>query len=163
MDPFPLKSSLKPSSSCGFMNYSPNVRTLGPIPERAVKDGALLLFSPTKRELSNEEILKNELMHSNKSTIPTFYPTYNKKVKESQMFYATNHPLENIPSLHQSFPAKYAGPIGRKKIHKSEISTQTENTLYRKPLNGLSEYANWMITEVDPFLQVSLCDNFILL
>jgi len=124
--------------------------------ENTLPEGSLLLFEPTRRTLSNDELLKAQLKHTNKHTIPTFYPTSNEKVAQAQMYFEENDKKHKTPVLNQSFPPKYAGPIGRKKVHKSESSTQTEKTLYKRQLVGLSEYSTWMFAEVDPFMQVRL-------
>ena len=155
MDNFPPRTVPKPSTSGGFLGYPSHTRSLSPIKGRYNKEeGPLLLFEPSQRQLSNEEILKAELSHSNKNAIPTFYPTKNRTVKDSTMYYATNTSYEHTPALYQSFPAKYAGPLGRKKIYKAESFTQTESGLDRRHIGGLSEYTSWMVSEVDPFLQV---------
>jgi hypothetical protein len=121
--------------------------------ENTLPQGSLILFEPTRRTLSNDELLKAQLKHTDKHTIPTFYPTNNEKVTGAKMFFEEKNKSLQTPTLHQSFPPKYAGPIGRKKVHKSESSTQTEKTLYKRQLNGLTEYSTWMFAEVDPFMQ----------
>lgn len=128
-----------------------NISTLN---ENTLPEGSLILFEPTRRTLSNDELLKAQLKHTNRHTIPTFYPDHNERVRSAQMFFEENNKKHQTPVLNQSFPPKYCGPIGRKKVHKSESSTQTETNLYKRQLNGLTEYSTWMFAEVDPFMQV---------
>lgn len=146
---FPPKKSPKPNTTGGFLGYPAITRTLPPatLTENTRKDGCLLKFEPMKRQLSNEEILRNELIAIRTTGHVQFNPVGNRKIETAEQIFT-----EPSPILLKSFPNTPTGPLGIKKIPTSDVGIQSGRILEKKNMHGLSEYTGWMIREVDPFL-----------
>lgn len=148
-----------PPTSGGFLGYSPNKRTIKSNTKMRSSGGGntpLMLFEPAKKPLSNEEILRKQLHDAYTAGHVSFNPVpqANRKVQDAQMHF-TSAPDATAPILLNSFPTTTEGPLGITKKPVSDVETQVDMSVYKKHFHGLSEYTNWMMRDVDPFLNVS--------
>jgi len=153
------KHNLIPPTTGGFLGYAASRRTIkstSRVRSSGGGDTPLMLFEPAQRVLSNEEILKKQLHDAHTTGHVSFNPVPrdNRKVHDAQMHF-TAAPDATAPILLNSFPTTTEGPLGITKKPVADAETQVESGVYKKHFHGLSEYTNWMMRDVDPFLNVS--------